>query len=141
MPRELTRSLTGSPFICPHCLDGIGLPRHSAGVGADVWPVGLRCQRCGHEWHLARRTIEAASQDAAPRPWIAAMTTTVQPITACQHCAGLITLDVSLDMHSAPRSSAYACPHCGAAGHVTLPGAVVRTVEAVARRPIQALAS
>ena len=68
------------------------------------------------------------------------MTSAVRPITACQHCAGLITLDVLLDMHSAPQSSGYACPHCGAAGHVTLPGAVVRAAEAVAQ-PFHALAS
>jgi hypothetical protein len=140
MPRELTRSSLDSPFTCPRCLVGLGLPRQVAGLAVDEWPVGLRCQRCGHEWHLARRTIEAASRNAAPRPWIAATSREVRPIAACGHCAGLITLEVLLDTHSAPRSSGYACPHCGAAGHVTLPGAIVRAAEAVAG-PARAMAS
>jgi hypothetical protein len=102
-------------------------------VDADLWPVGLRCRQCGHEWSLARQTFEDAARD--PAPWPVNTTSVVRPFAACRHCAGLITLDVSLDLGRLPQASRYACPHCGAAGQVTLPGAVVRSVEAVAALP------
>ena len=141
MRRELSCRSTDSPFACPMCLAGLGLPRHAAGVAPDQWPVGLRCHSCGHEWSLARQTIEAAA-DPTPPAWPLNTTAVVQPITACRHCAGLIALDVTLDLQRAPQSSSYACPHCGGAGHVILPGAVIRTVQAVATvRPITAIAS
>jgi hypothetical protein len=120
---------------------GLGLPRHTAGVGPDHWPVALRCHSCGHDWSLTRQAIEVAG-DPSPRTWTLTTVTRVQPITACRHCAGLIALDVAIDRRRPPQSSGYACPHCGAAGQVTLPGADVRTVEAVATvRPITAIAS
>ena len=140
MRREVSSRSTDSPFACPVCVVGLGLPRHAAGVGPDHWPVGLRCHSCGHEWNLTRQAIEAA--DPAPRTWTPAAVSMVQPITACRQCAGLISLDVAVDQYRAPQSSGYACPHCGAAGQVTMPGAVVHTVAAVARaHPITAIAS
>jgi hypothetical protein len=77
-----------------------------------------------------------------PAEWRVPTTTVVRPIAACRGCAGLMTLDVALDLGRATCSSRYTCPHCGAAGAVTLPGADVRRVDAMwAPKPVAAAAS
>jgi hypothetical protein len=77
-----------------------------------------------------------------PGEWRVPTTTVVRPIAACRRCAGLMMLDVALDLGRASCSSRYTCPHCGAAGEVTLPGADVRRVDAIgAPTPVAAVAS
>jgi hypothetical protein len=125
-----------SPFACPVCETGLGLPRHAAHIGTDRWPVGLRCHGCGHEWDVTRGTVEgaeSASPSGTDRAWrpLVATSTVMHPIAACRHCAGLMSLDVVLDVGQATCASAYTCPHCGAAGEVVLPGAVVRHAGAI----------
>lgn len=66
-----------------------------------------------------------------PDAWRVPTTTVVRPIAACRRCAGLMMLDVALDLGRASRSSRYTCPHCGAVGEVTLPGADVQRVDAI----------
>ena len=122
-----------SPFACPVCQIGLGLPRSAAHVGPDQWPVALRCHRCGHQWALDRRALDPSAASPTASRWapLSVTTTTVYPIAACRACAGLMTLDVALDLGQALMSSGYTCPHCGAAGEVSLPGAVVREAQAV----------
>jgi hypothetical protein len=111
-------------------------------VGADAWPVALRCHQCGHQWTLERHALDATADGPTAPRWapLSVTTTLVHPIAACRACAGLITLDVALDLGRAPMASGYTCPHCGAAGEVSLPGAVVRDAHAV-RGPASARAS
>ncbi len=135
-----SRRSAESPFACPACHAGLGLPRHAAQVGSDRWPVGLRCHSCGHEWELDRSAVAVVAADMLPSEWRVPTTNVVRPIAACRHCAGLMVLDIALDLGRASRSSRYACPHCGAAGDVTLPGADVRHVEAL-RSPARAPAA
>ncbi len=131
-----------SPFACPACGAGLGLPRHPIQVGSDRSPVGLRCHRCGHEWDLDRAAVADVARDLLPSDWRVPTTTVVRPIAACRRCAGLMMLDVALDLGRASCSSGYSCPHCGAAGEVTLPGADVRRVDAIgAPKPVAAAAS
>ncbi len=120
-----------SPFACPACRAGLGLPRHAAQVGSDRWPVALRCHQCDHEWDLDRAAVADVAKVMVPAEWSVPTTTVVRPIAACRHCAGLMTLDVALDLSRASCSSRYACPHCGGVGEVTLPGADVRQVDAI----------
>ena len=139
---ELSRRSVESPFACPACRAGLGLPRSAAQVGSDRWPVGLRCHRCGHEWNLDRAAVADVARDMLPSEWRVPTTTVVRPIASCRRCAGLMTLDVALDVSRASCSSPYSCPHCGAAGEVTLPGANVRRVDAVRpAKPVAAVAS
>ncbi len=128
MTRELSQTITDSPFACPACHVGLGLPRQVAAPSGDLWPVGLRCHRCGHEWSLGPDALARAS--APPPPPTRATLSTIQPITACRHCARLMTLDVALDTGLAPQASPYVCPHCGAGSEVMLPGAAVKAVAA-----------
>jgi hypothetical protein len=61
-----------SPFACPECRTGVGLPRSVISKGADAVVIRLDCQQCRHSWKVIRTiregvpTFEPEASDPTP---------------------------------------------------------------------------